>query len=100
LISTGGSSVRAVEAVREAGGKASHCLAIFSYGFPEGMEPFAALKPVCALHALFTLPILLDAARDKGILKGAMAEALEAWRKDPWGWGASHGFPKVEKEKK
>jgi len=100
LISTGGSSAKAVEAVREAGGKASHCLAIFSYGFPEGREAFSSLKPPCQLHTLLEFPLLLETARAKGALSHEQGAALDAWGKDPWGWGAAQGFPKMEKEKR
>jgi orotate phosphoribosyltransferase len=97
LISTGGSSARAVAAVREAGGRAAHCLAIFSYGFPEGRAAFQCLKPPCQLHTLLEFPLLLETAR-QGALTQDQAAALEAWSRDPWGWGAAQGFPKMEKK--
>lgn len=98
LISTGGSSARAVEAVREAGGKAGHCLAIFSYGFPEGQAAFTSLNPPCQLHSLLEFPLLLETAKLKGYLSPEQVAAMQAWRADPWGWGASQGFPKAEKK--
>jgi orotate phosphoribosyltransferase len=94
LISTGGSSARAVEAVREANGVADWCLSIFSYGLGKAAEQFEALDPPCAFTSLLTFPVLLDVARSGGFLSGAQIALLEAWREDPFGWGEAHGFPK------
>lgn len=97
LISTGGSSARAVEAVREAKGDCNWCLSIFSYGLEKATEQFDALSPPCSFDSLLTFPILLDVARDGGFLTGEQIALLAAWREDPFGWGEKHGFPKVEK---
>jgi orotate phosphoribosyltransferase len=97
LISTGGSSARAVEAVREANGLCSWCLSIFSYGLEKAAEEFAALAPPCAFESLLTFPVLLDVARDGGFLSSEHIALLEGWRKDPFGWGEKHGFPRVER---
>ena len=94
LISTGGSSARAVEAVREAEGAADWCLSIFSYGLEKAAEQFAALRPPCSFTALLTFPILLDVARSGGYLSDPQIALLEAWRGDPFGWGEANGFPK------
>lgn len=97
LISTGGSSARAVEAVREANGACDWCLSIFSYGLEKATEQFQALNPPCAFDSLLTFPILLETARDGGFLTEDQIALLAAWREDPFGWGEKHGFPKVEK---
>lgn len=97
LISTGGSSARAVEGVREAGGVCDWCLSIFSYGLEKAAEEFAALDPPCAFESLLTFPVLLDVARQGGFLSDQQIALLEEWRADPFGWGEAHGFPKVEK---
>ena len=97
LISTGGSSARAVEAVREANGDCNWCLSIFSYGLEKAEEEFGALTPPCSYTSLLTFPILLDVARDGGFLTEDQIALLAAWREDPFGWGEKHGFPKVEK---
>jgi orotate phosphoribosyltransferase len=97
LISTGGSSARAVEAVREANGDCTWCLSIFSYGLEKASEQFEALTPPCSFDSLLTFPTLLDVARDGGFLTEDQIALLAAWREDPFGWGEKHGFPKVEK---
>ena len=97
LISTGGSSARAVEAVREANGDCNWCLSIFSYGFEKAAEQFEALDPPCAFDSLLTFPILLDVARTGGFLSDDQITLLSEWRGDPFGWGEKHGFPKADK---
>ena len=94
LISTGGSSARAVEAVREAKGEADWCLSIFSYGLEKANEEFESLTPRCNFTSLLTFPLLLDTAKAGGFLTDAQIELLAAWREDPFGWGEAHGFPK------
>jgi len=96
LISTGGSSARAVEAVREANGVADWCLSIFSYGLGKAAEQFQALAPPCNFTSLLTFPVLLDVAKTGGFLSDGQIALLEAWQEDPFGWGAAHGFPKED----
>jgi orotate phosphoribosyltransferase len=95
LISTGGSSARAVEAVREANGTCNWCLSIFSYGLEKAAEQFESLHPPCAHTSLLTFPVLLDVARTGGFLSEDQIMLLAEWREDPFGWGEKHGFPKV-----
>lgn len=96
LISTGGSSARAVEAVREANGACDWCLSIFSYGLERATEQFAALDPACDFRSLLTFPVLLEVAQSGGHLSEEQIALLADWRADPFGWGAKHGFPRVE----
>ena len=95
LISTGGSSARAVEAVREANGNCSWCLAIFSYGLERAAEYFAALDPPCQTRSLLTFDVLVAVARAGGYLSESQLSLLAEWREDPFEWGERHGFPKV-----
>ncbi len=95
LISTGGSSARAVEAVREANGVSDWCLSIFSYGLEKAAEEFAALEPPCEFTSLLTFPVLLDVARTGGFLSEDQISLLAEWREDPFGWGEKNGFPKA-----
>ena len=60
LISTGGSSLLAVEALREAGGEAAGVLALFTYGFAESVKAFEAAN--CPLHTLSHYDALLKEA--------------------------------------
>jgi orotate phosphoribosyltransferase len=96
LISTGGSSAQAVQAVRDANGIGNWCLSIFGYGLERAAEQFAGLDPPCEFESLLTFPVLLDEARGGGFLAPEQIVLLEAWRKDPFGWGERNGFPRVE----
>src|SRR3989344_5696557 len=52
LISTGGSSAKAVQAVRDANGEANYCLSIFNYGLDAAVEAFSSLDPICNVRSL------------------------------------------------
>ncbi|MCO6493376.1 MAG: orotate phosphoribosyltransferase [Phaeodactylibacter sp.] len=85
LISTGGSCLKAVEALREAGCQVSGVLAIFTYGFDEAAAAFRAAG--CPFDTLSSYPVLLEEAlREKYIGANELA-TLREWREDPGGWG-------------
>ena len=86
LVSTGGSSVTALEALREAGFEVRDVLAIYTYGFTRAEEAFAAAE--ARLHVLTSLESLIDEARAQHYLDVDAIESLEAWRSDPEGWSA------------
>jgi orotate phosphoribosyltransferase len=85
LISTGGSSLKAVEAVRNAGGNVMGMLAIFSYGFNTAVENFNAAD--VKLDTLSNYEVLIKVAVDKGFVGNNELDTLAAWRKDPASWG-------------
>lgn len=97
LISTGGSSAAAVQAIRDANGECNHCLSIFNYGLDKADEVFGNLKPKCNVGSLLTYDTLLEVAKETGYIDGQQTKMLSKWRADPFGWGEKHGFPKVEK---
>ncbi len=84
LISTGKSSLSAVEAIRQAGGNVKGMLAIFSYGFPVGTDAFKKAK--CELRTISDYNVLLQQAMNSGFVSEAQLETLEDWRKDPEAW--------------
>ena len=85
LISTGGSSLKAVEAVRNAGGNVLGMLAIFSYDFNTAVENFKAAD--VKLDTLSNYEVLIKVAVDKCYVAKEELETLAAWRKDPASWG-------------
>ena len=85
LVSTGGSSLKAVHALREAGAEVLATVAIFSYGFDQATEAFAEAE--MPLHVLTDYATLLEQARAMGRLSDADLAALHAWRENPTGWG-------------
>lgn len=97
LISTGGSSAKEVQALRDAGATVPGCVAIFSYDLEKAQDAFGTLPEACTVRAALTYDTLLDAAVEQGYIDSGQLGLLREWRRDPFGWGAKHGFPKVEK---
>ncbi len=89
LISTGGSSLSAVRALREAGGRVMGMAAIFSYGFKKAEEAFATEG--CRLETLSNYNVLVEMAASTGYISPDEVERLKEWRKDPAGWGGWEG---------
>lgn len=84
LVSTGGSSIGAVEALRSAGARVLAVLGIFSYGLEEADDAFAAAG--LPLYTLTGFDQLMQAARSSGMLDDPGAASVKAWRADPWNW--------------
>ena len=87
LISTGMSSLDAVEALRGEGLEVKGMVAIFSYGFDLAKENFTEAD--CALETLSDYASLLDEAEDSSYLTSTQAQALASWRDDPKAWSAA-----------
>jgi len=85
LISTGGSSLGAVKALREAGCEVIGMVAIFTYEFKKASEGFAAEN--CSLKTLCNYSTLIDTAVKTGYITEADVETLKKWRTDPASWG-------------
>ncbi|HTL98234.1 MAG TPA: orotate phosphoribosyltransferase [Holophagaceae bacterium] len=89
LISTGGSSLKCVEALRAEGAEVEAVLALFSYGLPAALEAFRAAG--AQLRTLASFEALVMEARRRGLVDGAGAESLEAWQRDAAAWSKAHG---------
>lgn len=107
LVSTGGSSVKAVDAIRRANGNINLCVSIFSYGLDEAREMFSGIRSFdsksvldreCHLASLLGYHALVEVAREKGYIKESDVNLLSAWRSSPFTWGEKHGFPRKIKE--
>jgi orotate phosphoribosyltransferase len=85
LISTGGSSLGAVRALREAGCDVLGMAAIFTYEFSKSENGFKAAG--CELHTLSNYSALISTAVDTGYITNDEVETLKKWRLDPAGWG-------------
>jgi orotate phosphoribosyltransferase len=85
LISTGGSALKAVEALREANADVVGVMAIFSYGFDKARTAFEAAGTSFA--TLSTYDALLKAAAEAEYIAPEEMDTLEAWRKAPETWG-------------
>lgn len=88
LISTGGSALDAVAAVRETGATVRAVLAVFSYGLDAAAAAFRDAD--VPGHVLTTFPVLLEVARRHDNLSAEARGLLEDWRADPEAWSRAH----------
>ena len=84
LISTGQSSLKAVDALREAGVEVKGLIAIFTYGLPVAQAAFEA--SACKWLTLTDYPTMLDQALVEGYLNADQRSLLDAWNSDPVAW--------------
>ena len=84
LISTGGSSLKAVEAIRNNGCEVIGMIASFTYGFDVSVEAFKNAK--VELVTLTNYNAVLDAALKTDYIAEEDIPVLQAWRKDPAHW--------------
>jgi orotate phosphoribosyltransferase len=87
LISTGGSSLNAVKALKDAGCDVLGMVAIFTYEFKKATDAFAAQS--CKLNTLSNYSALVETAVQTGYIGQAEVETLKQWRLDPANWGVS-----------
>lgn len=86
LISTGGSCLKVVEALRDAGCEVVGVLAIFQYGFPKAQAAFDEIGTI--FKTLTDYSILVGEAVASGYVQNADLETLKTWRENPEAWGA------------
>jgi orotate phosphoribosyltransferase len=84
LISTGQSSLNALEALRNVNADVQGMLAIFSYEFDAAEDNFK--QAGCKLNTLSNYNILIQTALDAGFIKNQEIETLNHWRENPSGW--------------
>jgi orotate phosphoribosyltransferase len=84
LISTGGSSLKAVKALRDKGCIVLGMVAIFTYGFQKASESFETAG--CQLHTLSDYETLIDLALETGYIKHEHLDTLREWRNSPDTW--------------
>ncbi|MFP4975700.1 orotate phosphoribosyltransferase [Paenibacillus sp. CN-4] len=85
LISTGGSSLKAAQAVREAGGEPLGVLAIFSYELDRAVQAFT--EAGIPLQSLSNYSALIDVALSQGKIAESDVKLLQSWREDPSSFG-------------
>ncbi|MBK7147769.1 MAG: orotate phosphoribosyltransferase [Bacteroidetes bacterium] len=84
LISTGGSSLKAVDALAQAGGQVLGLGAIFTYGFDKADKAFEEKK--CSYFTLSDFPTLLSVALKQDYIQSADEQSLNNWYKSPETW--------------
>lgn len=85
LISTGGSSLKVVDVLREAGIEVAGMVAIFTYGFEVAANNFAA-KDV-KLSTISNYNALIEVALEHDYIDSSQLDSLAAWRTAPDAWG-------------
>jgi len=88
LVSTGKSSLAAVETLRNAGIKIAGMVSVFTYDLPVAEENFE--KANCRLISLSDYPYLMEAALANNFIDNEMLDSLFAWRSDPQKWSKAH----------
>ena len=84
LISTGGSSLKAVEAIRKNGCDVVGMVASYTYGFPVAKKAFKDAN--VELITLTDYEHVVDEALETGYIDQEDVEILHEWRKDPANW--------------
>jgi len=84
LISTGGSSLKAAEAVKAAGMQVRAIVSVFTYGFPQAEANFKAAKVESI--SLTDYSTLLQVAQENNYIAESDLQKLNAWRETPESW--------------
>lgn len=84
LVSTGGSSLTAVSALRAAGAEVLGMAALFTYAFPVADTAFQEAN--CKLFTLSDYPALIRFAEHSGLVQQDTVALLNAWRENPSQW--------------
>ncbi len=87
LISTGGSSLKAVKALRDQEVEVLGMAAVFTYGFPIASENFT--NSGCSLNTLSDYQHLLSQAQQAGTINDETYLTLQEWRRNPASWLAN-----------
>lgn len=91
LVTTGGSSLATIAALRgEGGAHVEHLLAIFTYGFEKMHQ--ALEEGGVKLHVLTDFETLLDVARERGMVDTDQYAKILEYKSDPEGWAAKMGL--------
>lgn len=85
LISTGGSALKAIKALRGEGMHADNCLAIFTYGLEKATEEFKNNN--CNLYTLITFSEMVEYSISNKLITEKQKDILNDWYKDPFEWG-------------
>ena len=84
LISTGGSSLKAVDALRTTGFQVVGMVASYTYGFPVAVQAFEDAQ--VELVTLTDYEHVVEVAKETGYIKPDDISLLNEWRKDPANW--------------
>lgn len=108
LISTGGSSVKAVQAIRNANGSIDSCFSIFNYDLWQAKSMFKGeiafnkstgekLTKICNVFSLIHYSNILQLGIEHKYINKQKENLLNEWIEDQENWGDKNGFPRVQK---
>ena len=89
MVSTAGSSVEVIRALRKLGAKVDNEIAIYSHQMKEADENFKKMK--VKFHCLTDLQIVTQVAKDRGFLSRKQIDTVLEWAKDTKNWGKKMG---------
>lgn len=84
LISTGQSSIKAVNALRDGGVMVKGMVSIFTYGFPVAIEAFKDIS--CPVYSLSNYEVLVERALRLGYISESELDRLKVWKESPDKW--------------
>ncbi|MFN5371614.1 MAG: orotate phosphoribosyltransferase [Bacteroidia bacterium] len=87
LVSTGQSSIKAVQALRESGAIVKGLVSIFDYGFDTARSVFE--KEKCPFFSLSNYDTLLERALANKYVSKSDEDLLRSWKNNPEAWGSS-----------
>jgi orotate phosphoribosyltransferase len=90
LITTGGSSLSGIDALRAEGAVVEHCLVIVSYGFAQAGAAFE--QAGVRLHTLTSFPVIVQEAVHRGQFTDQERVTIEDWLRDPLHWAEQNGY--------
>lgn len=96
LISTGGSALKEVNALRRLGMNVFGVISIFNYGLDSAKKAFEEAN--CPVWSVLTYDELLEVAKKEKMFSAKELELLSDWRLDQPNWGTKNGFPPEEKK--
>lgn len=85
LVSTGKSSLEAVDAIRTAGGDVIGMCALFTYGFDASAKAMESAN--VPLHTISNYSALMEVCEEQNLITAEQKTSLEEWRKSPDTWG-------------
>lgn len=84
LLSTGGSAMKALEAISNVGCDAMGLIAVFNYEFPMAIKRLREAN--LTMVSVSNMTTMIEVAREIGYISDKDVDALEAWRIDPANW--------------
>ena len=90
MVSTAGSSINVISALKKLGAKVTDEIAIYTHGMKDSEANFKKAK--VKFHSLTNLKTVAEVAQKKGFLKKEQINTILDWAKDPKNWGRKMGF--------